>query len=219
MGKVNLIITKRQREILKAFQKDPFLRSQFYFTGGTALSLYYLQHRISEDLDFFTENPFDPDQVGSIVDNWSKQYNFETEFKQIENLTTFLLKFHDGYTLKLDFNLYQHKRVEKSKLIDGIEVDNLTDIAINKLITIVQRTQVKDFVDLYFLLKKFTIWDLIAGVRVKFGYKTDPLLVASDFLKVENFEFLPIMIKPLKLEELKDFFREHAKRLGKVAVE
>jgi predicted nucleotidyltransferase component of viral defense system len=28
----------------------------FYLTGGTALGRFYLNHRYSEDLDFFTDN-------------------------------------------------------------------------------------------------------------------------------------------------------------------
>lgn len=218
MGKVSSAITKRQERIIRAFQKDAFLNSGFYFTGGTALSLYYLQHRVSEDLDFFSETNFNPDTVGSIVEDWGGKYHFKPEFKQVENLTTFLLTFNGGYTLKIDFNFYPHRRVEKSKLIDGMEVDSLRDIATNKLMTIIQRTQVKDFVDLYYLLEEFTVWDLIDGVKIKFGYKTDPLLIASDFLKVNEFEFLPKMIKKLDLETLKTFFREKAKLLGKKSV-
>jgi len=95
----------------------------------------------------------------------------------------------------------------------------LADIATNKLLTINQRTQVKDFVDLYFLLEKYTVWDLMEGMRIKYRMKTEPFFVASDFLKVEDFEFLPKMIKPLDLNELKSFFREKAKETAKKAVE
>lgn len=77
-----------------------------------------------------------------------------------------------------------------------------------------QRTEVKDFVDLYFLLQKFTIWDLMRGTEVKFRLKTDPFLVGIDCLKAESFEDLPKMLVPLKLLELKDFYRGLAKELG-----
>jgi len=48
MGKVS-ILTKEQNIILAEVRKSPFLQ-QFYLTGGTALSAYYLAHRYSEDL-------------------------------------------------------------------------------------------------------------------------------------------------------------------------
>lgn len=99
--------------------------------------------------------------------------------------------------------------------MDGILVDSLVDIAVNKLLTITQRNDVKDFVDLYFLLDKFTVWDLMEGVRVKFKMKLEPFIVASDFLKVEDFETMPKMIKKLTLEDLKTFFRQQAKKIGK----
>ena len=47
------IITPFQTSLLKTFVQVQDSQ-QFYFTGGTALSLFYLQHRKSEDLDFFT---------------------------------------------------------------------------------------------------------------------------------------------------------------------
>src|SRR5436190_2938449 len=102
----------------------------------------------------------------------------------------------------------------KIKRINGIDVDSLIDIAVNKLLVTQQRTEVKDFVDLYFLLKKFTVWDLIEGVRIKFKVTIDPLIIGSDFLKVESFDYLPKMIKPLSLKELKRFFKEKAKDVG-----
>ncbi len=33
------------------------MQADFYLTGGTALSAFYLKHRYPEDLDFFTESP------------------------------------------------------------------------------------------------------------------------------------------------------------------
>ncbi len=45
------------------------------------------------------------------------------------------------------------------------------------------------------------------------------MLLAEDFLKIEDFEALPRMTKPLDLDQLKTFFREKAKELGKRAVE
>jgi hypothetical protein len=57
------------------------------------------------------------------------------------------------------------------------------------------------------------------GVRVKFGIEIDPVLAAADMLKIDNFENMPKMIKPLTLDKLKAFFREKAKEIGKTVVE
>ena len=50
------ILTPFQKQALKAIGESPLV-DNFYLTGGTALSAFYLQHRLSEDLDFFSPDP------------------------------------------------------------------------------------------------------------------------------------------------------------------
>lgn len=83
------------------------------------------------------------------------------------------------------------------------------------LITILQRTEIKDFVDLYFLLKKYTIWDLLHWAQQKFNMEIDLVWLASGFLKAEKFDYLPKMLVPLELADLQVFFKDLAKKLGK----
>jgi len=213
MGKVP-ILTKEQDIILAEVKKSGFLSTNFYFTGGTALSASYLQHRYSEDLDFFSEENIDTEAIFTFFQNLSKQHSFTftSEFQQVVYI--FLLKFNNTTTLKVDFGYYPYKQIEKPKELNGIKTDSLIDIAVNKLLTITQRNTVKDFVDLYFLLEKFTIWDLIEGVQIKFKIQLEPFVLASDFLKVEDFNYLPRMIKQLKIDELKSYFRQKAKEIG-----
>lgn len=214
MGKVS-ILTKEQDIILAEVKKSGFLSTNFYFTGGTALSAIYLQHRYSEDLDFFSEKNIDAETIFTFFQELSKQHDFTftSEFQQVVYI--FLLKFNNITTLKVDFGYYPYKQIEKPKELNGIKTDSLIDIAVNKLLTVTQRTTVKDFVDLYFLLEKFTVWDLIEGVKIKFKMQMEPFILASDFLKVEDFDYLPRMIKPLKIDELKSYFRQKAKEIGK----
>ena len=219
MGKIPLF-NKEQQLIFNQIKTEEKLRKQFYFTGGTVLSSFYLQHRYSEDLDFFSENKFDEKEILSIVSSWAKKYQFTFKSQLTEVVYIFALTFKNKETLKLDFGYYPHKRVEKGKIVDGIEIDSLFDIAINKLATVNQRSSVKDFVDLYYLLDKFTVWDLIQGVKVKFRIEIDYWILASDLIfVVEKFDYLPRMIKPLTLEELKIFYRQKARELGMKQIE
>lgn len=215
MGQVN-IITPEQELLLNEFCQDNFLTSHFYFTGGTALSLHYLQHRESVDLDFFSAQPFEPQEVTERVTHWGTKHNFAVSYVPIDDRThVFNLTSKNNKSVKVDFAYYPYKQIEKGEVINGIQVDSLMDIAVNKLLTVEQRAEVKDFVDLYFLLEKFTIGDLLEGVKVKFHLEIDPFVLASDFLKVENFDFLPNMAKPLTLEELKTYFTKRAEEVGK----
>lgn len=227
MGKIKgpslrLKFSPQQLLILDEFRRDEFLQKNFYFTGGTALSAYYFAHRESEDLDFFTEGPLPRDKVQEFMTNTARKHNFTfnlREMEEFQNIAVYSIYFDRDESLKVDFNSYPYPQVEESKLIDGLYVDSLRDIGINKLQSITQRTEIKDFVDLYFLLKEFTLWDLIYGVEAKFRMKIDKFLLGADFMKVEGFKKLPKMLVPLTIPELQDFFRKRARELAKEVVE
>lgn len=218
MEKVS-ILTKKQKLIFSEVIKNDFFRSNFYFTGGTALAEFYLHHRESVDLDFFSQKEFDTQTITNFLEDLSHKYSFEFRSELVKPVFINLLKFKNGKTLKVDFARYPYKRIREGKKYQGFAIDSEMDIAINKLFALNQRIQVKDFVDLYFLLKKYSFWDLRTGVHVKFHQDLEPLILASDFVLVKDFEFLPKMLKPLTLEELKNFFIKEAQRLGSLAVE
>lgn len=219
MGKNNLF-TPEQTIILDQVGIDPYLRSNFYFTGGTALSYLYLKHRHSEDLDFFSVKKLDQAKILSLITQWAVHHNFTFEAQMKEVVYVFLLTFKNGTTLKVDFGYYPYTRVEKGTKYNKLEVDSLLDIAINKLVSVNQRLAAKDFVDLYFLLKHFTLWDMMYGAEKKFKMEFDPFILTGDLLqRAEQFTSLPKMIKPLTLEKLKAFYTEKAKEIAKRSVE
>ena len=69
------ILTKNQKKFLDFFKKSPHLVKNFYFTGGTCLAEFYLKHRMSEDLDFFSENEFITSSI-SVCLQKAKKYLF-----------------------------------------------------------------------------------------------------------------------------------------------
>lgn len=217
MGEIQ-VLTKEQKIILDEISQSEYLRSHFYFTRGTALSAYYLHHRDSDDIDIFSQEKIDNEVILGLMQNWSTKNHFTFTSNFVEVVYRFNLTFSDTTSLKVDFACYPYKQIEKPTLINNFPTDSLVDIAVNKLFTISQRDDIKDFVDLYFLLQKFSFWDLREGVRMKFRRDIEPLLLATDFLKAEDFDYLPRMIVPLSLDNLKVFFREEAKKLGKTAV-
>lgn len=214
-----LTFTPLQKSLFETITQHPFLPKSFYFTGGTALSAVYLHHRMSEDLDFFSETDFENEPILEIIKNIASSLKISYRFTIRHHSRIVELVKKDKLLTKIDFVYHPYKRLEKGLAIKGFPVDSLLDIATNKLLIVNQRNEVKDFVDLYFLLKKFTLWDLLCAIKEKYNMDIDLILVASDFLKIADFDFLPRMIKPLAIEELKSFFREKAKELGKKSVE
>src|SRR3989344_3678647 len=144
MGQTS-ILNKKQKLILDEFRQDDRLSSSFYFSGGTALSEFYLKHRESLDLDFFSQNTFNPQIVFEIVESWSRRYKFSIKSQFIDPTYNYFFNFEDGQILKVDFTRYPYKGLEEKKVVDKLKVDSLFDIAVNKLLTINQRTEVKDF--------------------------------------------------------------------------
>ena len=211
--------TPLQKKIFDKVSEDPVLSKQFYCTGGTALSAFYLHHRESEDLDFFSETDFEDARIETLMKNVSMSFNTTYRFTKKGGVRIFEFVKKDKLLIKIDFNHYPYKRVEKGKRYQGMAIDSLRDIATNKLLITNQRNDVKDFVDLYFLLKDFTIWDIMYGVQKKFRMELDMVLIASDFTKVEQFDFLPKMLVPLKLSDLKEFFKQKAIELAKRVAE
>ena len=220
MGKVNKEITfdPVQEVIFNEFARDKNLSGKFYFTGGTALSAVYLHHRVSEDLDFFSEKEFDNQPIIEFIRHVSSVLKMEYRMIPKEVVRIFELYKQDKFVIKVDFGFYPYQRLKTGKKVKGVSVDSLADIAANKILTILQRKEVKDFVDLFFLLRKYTVWDLLHFVKVKFNMEIDTVWLASGFLKAGSFENLPKMLVPMDLGELKNFYRDLAVKLGKSVV-
>ena len=213
MGKLNF--TSVQKIVFDEFSKEKELTEKFYFTGGTALSVFHLHHRYSEDLDFFTKNTINDEEINQFMEKISSILKINYRFTKVVETRMFEFEKKGKLIIKVDFGYYPHTRLEAGKEYHGVSIDSLLDIGANKLITITQRYDAKDYVDLYFLLKKFTVWDLIYAVEKKFRRETDIVFLSSDFLSTEDFDYMPKMIKPLALNELKKFFRDEAKKLGR----
>ena len=211
MGK--LIFTPIQKLIFDEFCKDENLKENYYFGGGTALSVFYLQHRYSEDLDFFVKKEFNQNLIIKFLNQFVKKNNISLKMTKKETVLWFELE-KDKQKLKVDFLDFPYQRIEKGTIYQEVEIDSEKDIGANKILTINLENNPKDYVDLYFLLKKFSIWDLVYAVEAKFGLQLDLIALGEDFLEAEKLEFLPKMIIPLSLEELKKFYRKLAERIG-----
>lgn len=212
MGEIGF--TSFQKLVFDKISQEKSLRETFYFGGGTALSVFHLNHRYSVDLDFFSEKEFDKNVVIKFINSLSIQLGASVKMTKKEMVMWFELQ-KGKETLKVDFLNFPYPRVDKSLVYQGIEVDSPKDIGANKLLLLNLTEEPKDYVDLYFILKeKCSIWDLIEIVRVKFKLDLDLVSLGENFMNVEKIKFFPLMIKPLTLNELKSFFRLQATKLG-----
>ena len=97
----------------------------------------------------------------------------------------------------------------------GVRIDSLIDIATNKFLTVFSRSEPRDFVDVFFLIKeKFSLDELIEKSKLK-DPGLDEYYLAIAFHRVEEFpediaKFPVSMVKPLDIKEMKDYFVSQA---------
>lgn len=216
----NEILTTNQSAFLGQFGAVKFLAKNFYLTGGTALAAFHLHHRFSEDLDFFSEQEIDLLNLNISIHHIKKALHIATiDFQQSFNRNLFFCHFASG-VVKTEFTYFPFPRLEKTSPTKGLAVDSIVDIAVNKLFTIYQRTQARDYIDLYWICqtKKFVIMDLIAKAKAKFDWHIDPLQLGTQFVKAAEAKDFPRMIKKIPPAKWQDFFIREAKKLKKEIV-
>lgn len=215
MGKS--ILTSKQLKFLECIQQESSITSSFYLTGGTALSEFYLSHRLSEDIDLFSESQeVDPDAVDAFLQKISQKLGIKKiQRAQFLGLFTYVLIFINNEKLKVDFSYYPFPRIEKGIIYNKIHIDSIRDIAANKLHTLFMKPRARDYVDLYFILKRenFSIPKLILDAKAKFDWHIDSLTLASQFMRVKEFTDIPKMLIPFKSSSMELFFISEAKKL------
>lgn len=209
------ILTPLQKDFLHRFSESPF-RDSFFLTGGTALAAFYLYHRLSEDLDFFTESPMQAASLISWVEETSRSLGLHAEIRRhSQSFVGCFLKAPDGELLKVDFAQDSPFRFEKLQFEEQykINIDNLTDIACNKLSALYDRADAKDFIDVYFLDREFLPFEEILAKTRKKHAGLDDYWMAQALHRVEFVQKLPRMLKNVDFAALKNFFNEKAKHL------
>lgn len=209
------ILTEHQRALLKAIGGNKALAKDFYLTGGTPLAAFYLHHRYSEDLDFFSEKEVDPRALHAFFKTQKRRLGItKIDFEQSYNRNLFFV--HFGRTVvKTEFTYFPFPRIEKGTKQYGVSYDSLLDIAANKLFTVYQRTKMRDYIDLYCICQKenYTIAELLKKARVKFDWHIDPLQLGAQFVKAREAGDPPRMLKKIPKKEWQDFFIKEAKKL------
>lgn len=220
MGKT--IFTAKQLDFLELAQAQATITKNFYLTGGTALSEFYFQHRLSEDIDLFSEEEVNTSAVEVFLQEASVKLNILRIIKQnYLGLYTYKLEYTDGEVLKVDFNYYPFPKIEKGLFFGNLEVSSIYDIAVNKVHTIAMRTRVRDYIDLYFIFKHIDceareyLQRLRLDSQAKFDWPLEIKNLVAAFLKVKDFkqEGFPKMLVPFDKKDMEKFFLQLAKSL------
>lgn len=162
-----------QDEVLKVvFETE----QEFYLTGGTCLSRFYVEKRYSDDLDFFTNQS---SRYSFAVKNikHALQSNFELSVEvESKDFTRFKI---DGL-LQIDFVndiAFRYKEVIVNE--DNYILDNIENIFSNKITAVIGRDNPKDVFDIYLIWKNYEInWiEILRSAHQKAGFSDEELIV------------------------------------------
>lgn len=189
--------------LLKDITAIPEL-SAFNLVGGTSLALQ-IGHRLSVDLDFFGNRPFETQEILDLLQPIGK-------VRIISQSKNILILNVEG--VKVDFVNYRYPLISEVIHTEGLRLLDLPDIAAMKLAAIAGRGRKKDFIDIYFLLKKYSLAQLFEFYNTK--YEDGSVLMVSRsityFDDADHDEDL-MLFKTVSWEKIKEVIRKEVKKL------
>lgn len=179
----DILDPERKKVLLKlaAFKKE------FYLAGGTALALQ-IGHRDSLDFDFFRKEDFDTSKLFNKVGEVFAGLKIIKTQEEKNTLSINIGK------VKFSFLTYPYKLVDKLVETESLKLASIKDIACMKLSAIVSRATLKDYIDLYFILKHFTLEQILNLAKDKFP-QLDTGLILKSLVYFEDIEEEPINFK------------------------
>lgn len=158
-------------EILTALMSNPYF-GEFYLVGGTSLALQ-IGHRESIDIDLFGYKELDELELSDFLSTLGKIQIL----KKSKNILIYTI---DG--IKVDLVNYRYPWLYPCLNLENQRLADQRDIAAMKLNAISGRGSKKDFIDLHFLLKKYSLSEMI-------GYYNKKFLDGSEFLVLKSLTY------------------------------
>jgi len=221
---VDSTLTETQRRFLETFFSSSAISAHFYLSGGTGLAGFYLHHRLSDDIDLFTLDAAQLTPARAVVQASLATCGLEVaERRETEEMLEYKIQGDPHPThplLKIDVVRDTEPIFAPVEAHGVIRVDALLSIAINKVATIFSRGwEVKDYVDLYFILKtKPFDLDALLPLAGQKDLGFDELQFAANLARVSTLQGLTpylqrYMVQPLRADELVRFCEEAAARI------
>ena len=186
-----------------------------YLTGGTALGRFYLNHRLSDDLDLFIKvRKKDSEKVLNLLkraDYYARDLAGKISRKHKvadamygEFYSRFYVNVED-FPLKVDIVREYHHSGKLRRMANGVIINNLKDIAVGKLMAFEDRAEIKDIIDLFYLSQKFSykeLFELAILKRIPIAYEN--MLT----INVHGISGKALITKDIDANKLSDFVEE-----------
>jgi predicted nucleotidyltransferase component of viral defense system len=187
-------IHSKTLELLIELQQTEFLQT-FNLVGGTALALQ-IGHRKSIDIDLFGRTDFESSELNT------KLNALQREIKIIKNSKN--INIYSIDQIKVDIVNYHYPWLQPTLTMNGLKLASIEDIAAMKLAAVTGRGTKKDFIDLFFLLKKYSLYDLIDFYNRKYADGSVFMVLKSlTYFEDAESDPLPEMLLPFDWEFMK----------------
>lgn len=202
-------ITPVMRSVWQGFSSSG-ISAEFYLAGGTALALQ-LGHRLSVDLDFFSQTQSDIPALMEPLRHALKGFSPILSDSSWGNLV-FLAN-----NVRVGFYGYGYNLVKPLLKIENFSLASVEDIGLMKLDALLSRASRKDFHDLYELCKRIELRELLKLAPQKFpdvrDFEAQVARHLAYFDRAEQESPVPL-IEHVEWEAVKDWFRQQARDIG-----
>jgi len=199
------ILDDKRRAILPLFEN--FSKDDFYLAGGTGLALQ-IGHRDSIDFDFFKEGDFDTTLLIEKISSIFTAHKL-TITQQEKNTVSCLI----DDSIRLSFFGYHHLLLQPLIKNEYLNIASIIDIGCMKLSAITSRYIEKDYVDLYFILQKIPLSELLENFMKKYS-NFDKTLILKSLVYFDDILKEPILFKEghnVSFETIKIFLQKIVK--------
>ncbi|MFM2338368.1 MAG: hypothetical protein RL115_1561 [Bacteroidota bacterium] len=197
------ILNEDQQQLMPLLSK---FKKEFYMVGGTSIALH-IGHRLSIVFDLFKQGDIRPQKILSIFKRRNEKIQVTLNREGQLNLVCRNVKF--------TFFEYAYPVSHPVILDNGLTIPSLLDLAAMKDFALGMRSKWKDYLDLYFILKKYyNINEISEKASEYFGDLFSEKLFRGQlnyFVGVnydEKVEFMPGF--EVEKKEVKDFLTDAA---------
>ncbi|GAB1358962.1 hypothetical protein MASR1M31_07410 [Porphyromonadaceae bacterium] len=198
-------VTPLLKKVLDEIMANPIFEP-FYLVGGTSLSLR-LGHRVSVDIDLFTNAPYGSLDF-SIYEKFFQENYAYFHFTDTSNIVGLGRSYYVGDSAdeNIKVDLYFHDEIiDPCDLLDDIRFASLNDVVAMKVDVVFRGGRKKDFWDLHELLNIYTIPQMLDlhQQRHKYTHERNQIITNfTDFTSADE-DIEPICLKGKEWELIK----------------
>jgi hypothetical protein len=202
------------KEVLTVLMHEK-LFDPFRLVGGTSLSLQ-LGHRMSDDIDLFTDEPYDSLDFTAIDKFLRKTFKYVSDLARgpVGMGVSYLVGHSKDESVKLDL-FYTDTFIRPALQIGQYRLATVEEIIAMKIDIVQRKARKKDFWDMDELIEKYSIEQMIALHKQRYPHSHDEKLIRENFVNFERADedFTPICLKGKHWELIKLDFAERLRLL------